>query len=66
MTHFQQVIDELAGPTPELRQASPAAWAGFGALHKAAVADGALPAEVKELESRGRGADGVDHGSRRR
>ena len=24
-------------------------WAGFGQLHKAAVADGALPAKVKEL-----------------
>jgi AhpD family alkylhydroperoxidase len=49
MTDFHQVIDDLAGPTRQLRQASPEAWAGFTALHKAAVAEGALPAKVKEL-----------------
>jgi AhpD family alkylhydroperoxidase len=49
MGEFHQVIDELSGPTQELRQASPGAWAGFGALHKAAVSEGVLPAKVKEL-----------------
>ena len=49
MSNHHQVIDELAGPTRALREAAPDAWAGFGALHKAAVADG------------GQGADGVGH-----
>ena len=49
MTNYHDVIDGLAGPTRELRQAAPEAWAGFGALHKAAVADGVLPARIKEL-----------------
>lgn len=49
MSDFHQVIDDLAAPTRELRQASPEVWAGFAALHKAAVAEGALPAKVKEL-----------------
>jgi AhpD family alkylhydroperoxidase len=46
---YHDVIDGLAGPTRDLRAAAPEAWAGFGALHKAAVAEGALPARVKEL-----------------
>ena len=46
---YHEVIEELAGPTRELRAAAPDAWTGFGALHKAAVADGVLPARVKEL-----------------
>ena len=49
MSDYHQVIDELAGPTRELRDASPDAWAGFAAMHKAAVADGVLPARIKEL-----------------
>ncbi len=49
MTDFHQMIDDLAAPTRELRQASPEAWAGFTALHKAAVAEGVLSAKVKEL-----------------
>ena len=46
---YHEVIEEHAGPTRELRAAAPDAWAGFGALHKAAVGDGVLPARVKEL-----------------
>ncbi len=49
MSTYHDVIAELAGPTRELRDAAPEVWAGFGALHQAAVADGALPAKVKEL-----------------
>jgi AhpD family alkylhydroperoxidase len=49
MTHFNEVIEELRGPTRDLRRAQPDAWKGFGALHGAAVADGALPGRVKEL-----------------
>lgn len=49
MGHYTDVIAELAEPTRSLREASPEVWGGFGQLHKAAVADGALPASVKEL-----------------
>jgi AhpD family alkylhydroperoxidase len=46
---YTQVVDDLKEPTRTLRQAIPAVWAGFGELHKEAVADGALPARIKEL-----------------
>lgn len=49
MGNYANVIDELKEPTRSLRDASPEVWAGFGQLHQAAVADGALPARVKEL-----------------
>jgi AhpD family alkylhydroperoxidase len=49
MTHANEVIQELRGPTRDLRRAQPDAWHGFGALHGAAVADGALPGRIKEL-----------------
>ena len=49
MGHYAEVIAELGEPTRSLREASSEAWAGFGQLHKAAVAEGALPATVKEL-----------------
>ena len=49
MGHYAEVISELSEPTRSLRDASPEVWAGFGQLHKAAVADGVLPAKVKEL-----------------
>jgi len=49
MGHAHDVIDELRSPTRSLRQASPDVWAGFGQLHQAAVADGVLPARIKEL-----------------
>jgi AhpD family alkylhydroperoxidase len=46
---FTEVIEDLKEPTRSLSQATPDVWAGFGQLHKAAVADGALSAKVKEL-----------------
>ena len=49
MDHYSAVISDLVEPTTSLRDATPEVWAGFGQLHKAAVADGALPAKVKEL-----------------
>lgn len=49
MSDYHDVIKELAGPTRELRDATPEVWAGFTALHQAAVADGILSARVKEL-----------------
>ena len=49
MGTYTDVIDDLKEPTRSLRDASPDVWAGFGQLHKAAVAEGALSAKVKEL-----------------
>jgi len=49
MSTSRDVISELKEPTRSLSAASPAVWAGFGAMHQAAVADGALPGKVKEL-----------------
>jgi len=46
---YHAVIEDLAEPTKDLRAAAPEAWAGFGALHDAAMSDGVLPARVKEL-----------------
>lgn len=49
MGKYRDVVSELRAPTTSLRAASPDVWSGFGQLHQAAVADGALPAKVKEL-----------------
>jgi len=49
MGHFTDVIDDLNEPTRSLSKAIPDVWSGFAQLHKAAVADGALPAKTKEL-----------------
>ena len=49
MTDAHGTIKDLQGPTHELSSAIPETWAGFSAMHRAAVADGALPAKVKEL-----------------
>ncbi len=49
MSSAREVLDELRTPTRELRRAAPEAWAGFGQMHDAAVADGALPRRIKEL-----------------
>jgi len=49
MGHYREVIGDLIEPTASLREATPEVWGGFGQLHKAAVADGVLPARVKEL-----------------
>lgn len=49
MGHYRDVAADLRLPTKDLRNAIPDVWAGFGAMHQAAVADGELPAKVKEL-----------------
>ena len=49
MGHFHDVADELRQPTRDLRKAIPETWAGFGELHRSAMADGALPGRIKEL-----------------
>lgn len=46
---FHDIIDDLKGPTREFRRAAGDAWAGFGQLHQAAVADGTVSASMKEL-----------------
>ena len=53
MDEYRTVVDELKRPTRELRRAIPEVWAGFGQLHQAAVADGVLPARIKELMALG-------------
>ena len=49
MGPFHDVIHDLRQPTRDLRAAIPDTWAGFSAMHRAAVADGALPGRIKEL-----------------
>lgn len=48
MEHNHQVLGELREPTMSLRHAIPEAWAGFLSLHGAAMADGEVPARLKE------------------
>lgn len=43
-----QVLQDLREPTSSLRHAIPETWAGFVALHGAAVGDGELPTALKE------------------
>ena len=42
------VLSDLREPTKSLRRAIPATWAGFVALHDAAMAEGEVPARLKE------------------
>jgi AhpD family alkylhydroperoxidase len=49
MGHHSEVIADLAAPTRSLREADEATWAAFAELHKSAVAEGVLPARIKEL-----------------
>jgi AhpD family alkylhydroperoxidase len=49
MGHHSEVIADLKEPTASLAKAIPETWGGFAELHKRAMADGALPAKVKEL-----------------
>jgi AhpD family alkylhydroperoxidase len=49
MAAFTDVIDDLKEPTRSLSQAIPGTWAGFAQLHRDAVADGAIPARLKEV-----------------
>lgn len=48
MSDHHEVLQELREPTRSLRHAIPETWAGFLALHTAAVADGEVPARIKE------------------
>ena len=42
MEHFHQVTEDLHAPYRELTEAIPGVISGYGAMHKAAMADGAL------------------------
>ncbi|HET6966092.1 MAG TPA: carboxymuconolactone decarboxylase family protein [Acidimicrobiales bacterium] len=48
MDRHQTVLQDLREPTRTLRHAIPDTWAGFQALHAAAMQDGKLPAHLKE------------------
>lgn len=49
MERYHQVLDDLREPTRGLRHAIPETWAGFQALHGAAMGDGEVPAALKEV-----------------
>jgi AhpD family alkylhydroperoxidase len=49
MNTHESVIADLREPTRELRHEIADTWSAFSALHGAAMADGALPARIKEL-----------------
>ena len=48
MGHHTDVLQELKEPTRSLRHAIPDVWAGFTALHGAAMNAGHVPAHMKE------------------
>ena len=49
MDYGKAVQQELRGPARALRQTIPQVYAGYGQLHEAALAPGALDAKTKEL-----------------
>ncbi|MGO8860554.1 MAG: carboxymuconolactone decarboxylase family protein [Acidimicrobiales bacterium] len=49
MEHFHQVTDELRAPYRELSEALPEVMSRYNSFTSAAMADGALPARMKEL-----------------
>jgi AhpD family alkylhydroperoxidase len=49
MDTARELADELRGPTASLRRSIPDVWEGFGHLHDAAMADGALHGKQKQL-----------------
>jgi AhpD family alkylhydroperoxidase len=48
MDRHHETLHDLREPTSSLRRAIPDTWAGFVALHTAAVADGEVPTRLKE------------------
>jgi AhpD family alkylhydroperoxidase len=49
MEHFHQTTEDLKVPYRELAEAIPDVLGGYGAMHKAAMVEGALSARMKEL-----------------
>ncbi len=48
MGHNHDLLRDLRAPTASLRGAIPEAWGGFAALHRGAMAEGAVPTRLKE------------------
>ncbi len=48
MDQYHQLLSDLREPTKTLRRAVPETWAGFTTMHQAAMADGDVPARLKE------------------
>ena len=48
-SHGVEVLEQLRGPSKDLRAAIPDVYAGFSATHRAALDTGALDARTKEL-----------------
>ena len=49
MGHYHDLMQDLSGPTKALRDAIGDTWSAFTQLHRNALADGALPARIKEV-----------------
>lgn len=49
MTRAQDISDELIPQARQLRDAIPEVWSAYAALHRAAMAPGALDIQTKEL-----------------
>ena len=49
MGHYHDVLSEISEPVKSLRAAIPDTWRGFAELHRGAMADGAIPARIKEV-----------------
>jgi AhpD family alkylhydroperoxidase len=47
--HGNAVLQDLRGPAKELRSRIPEVYEGYSAVHKAALAEGALDVKTKEL-----------------
>jgi AhpD family alkylhydroperoxidase len=48
-TTNHELLKELGQAAASLRSAQPDVWRGFGQMHQSALADGAIPARMKEL-----------------
>ncbi len=49
MEHFHQITEDLKAPYRELVQAIPDVVGGYGAMHRAAMVEGAISSRMKEL-----------------
>jgi AhpD family alkylhydroperoxidase len=49
MTSAHETMQDLRGPARQLREGIPAVIDGYATIQRAVIADGALPAKVKEL-----------------
>jgi AhpD family alkylhydroperoxidase len=49
MDRYQTLLHDLREPTVSLRHAIPDTWGSFVSFHQQAMADGAVPASLKEV-----------------